>query len=58
MPKKIHKLEYYDFCPKCGDVFGDMLCGKSDEEGDLESTLDDDDVTCKNCLRKMKKEKK
>lgn len=55
MAKKIHKLDYYDFCPKCSEPFGDMLCGRSDDNEDLESTLVDDEVTCKNCLRVMKK---
>lgn len=54
MPKKIHKLDYHDFCPKCSEPFGDMLCGRSDEEEELESTLVDAEVTCKNCLRKLK----
>lgn len=58
MPKKTHYLEYFDFCPKCGDSFGDMICGKSDEQEELKSTLDESHVTCKNCLRLMERRKK
>ena len=55
--KKVHLLEYFDFCPKCHEPFGGMMCGRDDEEGELESTLVESDVTCGNCLKAMKRKK-
>lgn len=58
MPKKIHYLEHFDYCPKCHEWFGDTICGRSDEEEELKTTIVHSEVTCKNCLRVMVRRKK
>lgn len=57
MPKKIHYLERFDVCPKCHEPFGDTICGKSDEEEEIETTMVGADATCKNCLRLIERRK-
>jgi hypothetical protein len=57
MPKKIHYLEYFDVCPKCHEPFGSTICGKFDEEEEIETTTASDNITCKNCLRLLERRK-